>query len=100
LNGPPVETALPPRRTERELLEELVDIARATKANQGVEQRCKELAAEMAEMRARHSHEIREARRAVVEEAQAKFAEEFRKELEATRQSMLSGKPRPKPDSK
>lgn len=50
---PAVETTAPPLRSDRELLEELIDLARATKANRETEMKLDALVAQLDDLRAR-----------------------------------------------
>jgi hypothetical protein len=92
-NLPPDETALPPRRSDRELLEELVDLARATMANRNAEERADHLAAQLGEMRIRLAteneilrHEV-EISRARMEEMQQKSIDDIKTALRVAAQA-------------
>jgi hypothetical protein len=89
-NLPPDETTLPPRRTDRELLEELVDLARATMANQDAEERAAHLAAQLGDIQARLAVEL-EASRREIEVSRLRTVEEMRRAEAAGRDLQLDG---------
>ncbi|MBZ5614155.1 MAG: toll/interleukin-1 receptor domain-containing protein [Acidobacteriia bacterium] len=77
-NLPSGETSLPPLRSDRELLEELVDLARATKVNLVAEQRADQLAAQLNDMRESFAKEF-EANLRAAELSRRKMQDEMRR---------------------